>query len=279
MNVIVPFSLVIGLVTILVGGICAVIEADLKKLVAYSTLSQLGLIITGVGINPASSMFVHLITHAFFKSILFVCVGLLILSSLHNQVANKIGQVSPSVAVASTVSIISISGISFSAGFYSKHGLRTVLLSSDHSYLIILLFCIGVCLTRVYSGRLMLYLLKQAPRRTKTSTELVILSFFLIGRVLLGKVFTGDIGFSLFSPVISFLFTAILLVLYFSYCNQQIISSIFFSVINKKLTRVSYPIVDRWEKAGLIAAPLAAETLVSKPMVIVLAIMLLIGLL
>lgn len=230
--------------TILVGGICAIMEADLKKLVAYSTLSQLGLMMVGTGMNPASSMFVHLITHAFFKSILFVCVGLLILRSLHNQVANKMGQVSPSVILAATVSMISMRGISFSAGFYSKHGLSTVLLFSNHSYLVIVLFCTGVCFTRIYSGRLMLYLLKQTQRRTKTSTELLILSFFLIGRVLLGKIFTGDIGFSLFSPVISFLFVVILIVFFLSYCNQQAINTIFFSIINKKLARISYPIVD-----------------------------------
>jgi NADH:ubiquinone oxidoreductase subunit 5 (subunit L)/multisubunit Na+/H+ antiporter MnhA subunit len=65
----------LGLCTILLGGFCALYEADLKKLVAFSTLSQLGLLIVGNGLHELDVMFGHLIRHAFFKSVLFVCVG------------------------------------------------------------------------------------------------------------------------------------------------------------------------------------------------------------
>ena len=82
---------VLGRVTILVGAICALTERDLKKVVAFSTLSQLGLLIVVIASFSFQTGFFHLITHAFFKSVLFIRVGLLILSSSHNQQGLHIG--------------------------------------------------------------------------------------------------------------------------------------------------------------------------------------------
>jgi len=77
--------LLLGSRTILIGAICALAERDLKKVVAFSTLSQLGLLMIVIAGFSFQIGFFHLITHAFFKSVLFIRVGLLILSSSHNQ--------------------------------------------------------------------------------------------------------------------------------------------------------------------------------------------------
>lgn len=82
---------VLGRVTILVGAMCALTESDLKKVVAFSTLSQLGLLMVVIASFSFQAGFFHLITHAFFKSVLFIRIGLLILSRSHNQQGLYIG--------------------------------------------------------------------------------------------------------------------------------------------------------------------------------------------
>jgi len=65
----------LGSVTLLIAGLCACGEIDLKKIVALSTLSQLGVIVVALGLSLKALRFFHLITHALFKSLLFICVG------------------------------------------------------------------------------------------------------------------------------------------------------------------------------------------------------------
>lgn len=79
------FMFLLGRSTMLIGALSALAERDLKKVVAFSTLSQLGLLIIVIAGFSFQVGFFHLITHAFFKSVLFIRIGLLILSSSHNQ--------------------------------------------------------------------------------------------------------------------------------------------------------------------------------------------------
>merc|ERR1712175_25890 len=83
--------LIIGIITIIMSGITAIIEIDIKKIIALSTLSQLGIIIIILGLgNPILSFF-HLISHAFFKAILFICAGIIIHNIKDYQDIRKIG--------------------------------------------------------------------------------------------------------------------------------------------------------------------------------------------
>merc|ERR1712066_773674 len=81
----------IGILTIIIAGMTAMVEMDIKKVIALSTLSQLGIMIMILGIgNPVLSFF-HLISHAFFKAILFICTGLIIHRIKDYQDIRKIG--------------------------------------------------------------------------------------------------------------------------------------------------------------------------------------------
>merc|ERR1712066_813312 len=81
----------IGILTIIIAGMTAMVEMDIKKVIALSTLSQLGIMIMILGIgNPVLSFF-HLISHAFFKAILFICAGLIIHRIKDYQDIRKIG--------------------------------------------------------------------------------------------------------------------------------------------------------------------------------------------
>jgi NADH-ubiquinone oxidoreductase chain 5 len=86
-----PYVLYTGLITSALAGLVANYENDLKKVIALSTLSQLGLIIIMIGLGQPSVAFFHLITHALFKALLFICAGTIIHSNLNNQDLRLIG--------------------------------------------------------------------------------------------------------------------------------------------------------------------------------------------
>merc|ERR1711944_6176 len=110
------------------AGMTAIIEIDIKKIIALSTLRQLGvmIIILGIG-NPILSFF-HLISHAFFKAILFICAGIII----H----------------------ISLCGLPFLRGFYSKDFIIEIILIKGKNFFFFFLIIFGTILTVIYSCRL-----------------------------------------------------------------------------------------------------------------------------
>jgi len=86
-----PTLLLIATRTIFIAGISATFESDLKKVIALSTLSQLGVIISAIGLGLLKLAFFHLLTHALFKALLFVCAGNIIHISSNNQDLRIIG--------------------------------------------------------------------------------------------------------------------------------------------------------------------------------------------
>jgi NADH-ubiquinone oxidoreductase chain 5 len=77
--------LIIAVSTILIAGLRATTECDIKKIIALSTLSQLGIIITSIGLNMPILAYYHILTHALFKALLFICAGSIINQHLHSQ--------------------------------------------------------------------------------------------------------------------------------------------------------------------------------------------------
>jgi NADH-ubiquinone oxidoreductase chain 5 len=114
---------VLSLLTIFISGISANYEFDLKKIIALSTLRQLGLIIRILRINFKILCFFHLMTHALFKSILFICAGIIIHIINNNQDIRYIGNLikfSPLVCIIFNIGNFALCGIPFIRGFYSK---------------------------------------------------------------------------------------------------------------------------------------------------------------
>lgn len=149
--------LVIASMTIFMAGIRALVERDMKKIVALSTLRQLGVIISAIGLGLPVLAYFHLITHALFKALLFVCVGTLINLHHHNQDLRVIGNLSYQMPVTITclnIANMALCGLPFISGFYSKDLIIEIVLFSSYSYIIIFIFILATMITAAYSIRL-----------------------------------------------------------------------------------------------------------------------------
>lgn len=138
------------------AGISAIFEIDIKKMVALSTLRQLGLIIRAIGIGRPDIAFFHLLTHAYFKALLFMCAGNLIHCRNDYQDLRQMGYMATNLPVTTsfiTLSNISLCGLPFLAGFYSKDMFLEMALLSTGSFSAVVLFFAATLLTAAYSLR------------------------------------------------------------------------------------------------------------------------------
>nr|UJY97112.1 NADH dehydrogenase subunit 5 [Amphioctopus fangsiao] len=156
------FLLFISIMTTFMSGVCAVYEYDMKKVIALSTLSQLGVMMMSLGLKmPMLSLF-HLYTHAMFKALLFLCGGNIIHSFFGMQDIRDMKGVSymlPFTSIIFNISNMALCGFPFLAGFYSKDLIIEMVLNSNMNMLITMFVMFGVCLTMFYSMRMSMYML------------------------------------------------------------------------------------------------------------------------
>lgn len=151
------FLFCIGTFTIFMSGAGANFETDLKKIIALSTLSQLGLIIISLGLGLYEYAFFHLLTHAIFKSLLFLCAGVFIHSMGDTQDIRLLGGLSISFPVTSLYIIISsmaLCGFPFLSGFYSKDILLELYFLGGPNLFILMLIFFSTIFTLTYRVRL-----------------------------------------------------------------------------------------------------------------------------
>ena len=149
--------LLIGIITIIIAGVTAIIEIDIKKIIALSTLRQLGIIILILGLgNPILSFF-HLLSHAFFKAILFMCAGMIIHNIKDYQDIRKIGMGYSNLNFCISIILIaniSLCGLPFLRGFYSKDLIIEILIIKGKNIFLFFFIMFGTILTVLYSCRL-----------------------------------------------------------------------------------------------------------------------------
>ncbi|XP_049861250.1 NADH-ubiquinone oxidoreductase chain 5-like [Schistocerca gregaria] len=142
------------------AGLGANFEFDLKKIIALSTLRQLGLIIRILAIGYPKLAFFHLLAHALFKALLFICAGSIIHNLKDSQDIRFIGSIVnfiPLTSVCFNVSSLSLCGIPFLAGFYSKDLILEMVCLRLINCLIFFLYFFSTGLTASYSFRLFYY--------------------------------------------------------------------------------------------------------------------------
>ncbi|HEY6453540.1 MAG TPA: NADH-quinone oxidoreductase subunit L [Steroidobacteraceae bacterium] len=163
------FVLVIGATTALFMGFLGVVNNDIKRVIAYSTLSQLGYMTVGLGASAYGAAIFHLMTHAFFKALLFLAAGAVIIAMHHEQDMRKMGGLRRRMPVTYWTALIgslALIGAPFFSGFYSKDALIDMVHSSHrfgagYAYWCVLL---GVFVTALYTFRMM-FLTFHGPER------------------------------------------------------------------------------------------------------------------
>jgi NADH-quinone oxidoreductase subunit L len=153
------FVLVIGAITALFMGFLGIIQNDIKRVVAYSTLSQLGYMTVALGASAYSVAVFHLMTHAFFKALLFLGAGSVIMGCHHNQDIRYMGglrKYMPITWLTSLLGSLALIGFPFFSGFYSKDSIieavhASTLWGSEFAYFSVVA---GVFITAFYSFRM-----------------------------------------------------------------------------------------------------------------------------
>uniref|UniRef100_UPI0030E4B8AC NADH dehydrogenase subunit 5 n=1 Tax=Pilargis verrucosa TaxID=1818081 RepID=UPI0030E4B8AC len=151
--------LIIATMTMFMAGLSAIAECDMKKIIALSTLSQLGVMMMSLGLNLPLLTFFHLITHALFKALLFLCAGAMIHLHHHSQDLRTMGNTSKQMPLTTSCLLIAnmaLCGNPFLAGFYSKDMIIEFSLYNPSNSLIIMLLLVATSLTAAYSTRLLL---------------------------------------------------------------------------------------------------------------------------
>ena len=154
------FLLLVSGLTIFIAGLGANFEFDLKKIIALSTLRQLGLIISILSIGFYKLAFFHLLTHALFKALLFICAGSIIHNIKNSQDIRIIGSLRiriPLTCSCFNVANLALCGIPFLAGFYSKDLILEIVMLSYVNVFSFFLFFFSTGLTVCYSFRLVYY--------------------------------------------------------------------------------------------------------------------------
>nr|QFO89461.1 NADH dehydrogenase subunit 5 [Empoasca flavescens] len=151
---------IISMMTMMMSSFCALYEFDLKKIIALSTLSQLGLMMSSLFFGLSEMTFFHLCTHAMFKSLLFLCAGIFIFHMNDNQDIRCMGPtciMMPYTTSCFMISNITLCGMPFLSGFYSKDLIVELYSSGMCNSMIYMLFYISLSLTVLYTIRLIYY--------------------------------------------------------------------------------------------------------------------------
>ena len=194
------FILIIGTITAVFASTIAIAQDDIKKVIAYSTCSQLGYMFVAIGLSAYNAALFHLFTHAFFKSLLFMCAGNVIVSLHHEQNVRKMGKLSKVLKITYVVHIIgslSLIGIFPFAGYYSKD------LIIEYAFVYPVVFSaviFAAFLTALYSWRLIILIYHENPINDACDKAHKVPKVMLYSVVLLSffAIFAGIIGKNLF---------------------------------------------------------------------------------
>ena len=203
------FVLVIGAITALFMGLLGLVQNDIKRVVAYSTLSQLGYMTAALGASAYAASIFHLMTHAFFKALLFLAAGSVIIAMHHVQDMRQMGglrKYMPITWITSLIGSLALIGTPGFAGFYSKDSIimavgESTIGGSGFAYAALL---VGVFITALYSFRMYFLVFHGKERMDEHTREhlhetpwvvTVPLMALAIPSVVIGAIYVGPMAF------------------------------------------------------------------------------------
>jgi len=205
------FVMIAGAITALFMGLIGIVQNDIKRVVAYSTLSQLGYMTVALGVSAYSAGVFHLMTHAFFKALLFLAAGSVIIAMHHEQDMRKMGglrKYMPITWITSLIGSLALIGFPGFSGFFSKD---SIILAVGESHLpgaglVYLMVLAGVFVTAFYSFRMYFLVFHGEERMDQHTKEhlhetpwvvtvpLIVLAFFsvVIGWITIEPMLFGE---------------------------------------------------------------------------------------
>ncbi|WP_298611590.1 NADH-quinone oxidoreductase subunit L [uncultured Thiothrix sp.] len=212
-DMVLNFILVIGATTAFFMGLIAIVQTDIKRVVAYSTLSQLGYMTVALGASAYSAAIFHLMTHAFFKALLFLAAGSVIVAMHHEQDMRKMGGLRRHMPVTywtAVMGALALCGIPVFSGFFSKDLIieavhHSELSAAGYAYVLVLL---GVTITAFYTFRMIFMVfhgdermddetllhLKESPKVITVPLILLaiptVIAGFFVGPIVMGDYFS-----------------------------------------------------------------------------------------
>jgi proton-translocating NADH-quinone oxidoreductase chain L len=200
---------IIGVITAVVGATVAFFNEDIKKIIAYSTCSQLGLLFSAIGIGNFNGCFFHIVTHAFFKALLFLTAGCIIHAVADEQDIRKMGgllKYLPYTSICMLVGILGLVGFPFLSGFYSKEFLiffSFVQANTISNFVTILVFLASI-FTMLYGIKLFCFIFLTNYRGFKSNLKFIVEpSFFMSISIGVLSILTIFSGFFLFDLLMS----------------------------------------------------------------------------
>nr|YP_010584115.1 NADH dehydrogenase subunit 5 [Aphidius colemani]UZT28760.1 NADH dehydrogenase subunit 5 [Aphidius colemani] len=166
------FLFILSMITMFMAGLTANFEYDLKKIIALSTLSQLGLMMMTISMNLPKLTLFHLITHAMFKSLLFLCSGIIIHNYFNNQDIRYISNLNlkfPFIYSTFNIATLTLCGMPFLSGFYSKDLIIEMFNMLNNNYILYLMMYMSMGTTVSYSFRLIFYISFKDPKMNNMS--------------------------------------------------------------------------------------------------------------
>ncbi len=217
------WCLILGATTAIFAATTAISQHDIKKIIAYSTTSQLGLMMVAIGLkNPTIALF-HICTHAFFKAMLFLSSGRIIHRLKDEQDLRKMGGlffILPKTSACIILGRLALAGTPFLAGFYSKDIILEISLSKLSKFFRLITSFIATLLTAVYSMRIILFCFTKtplfgplSPTREEDKKLVKALNRLAIGTIISGwtitsfALFTAPITLQLILKSLAFLIT------------------------------------------------------------------------